>query len=565
MGPRDRARGKHYPRRGQQPELVGPDQYRRQLGPQPASGVGDLHELGRRGKFAGIERQTSDDAIFTTPSNHAGVTFVASTGDTGKPGEYPAYSPNVVGVGGTTLNLVNGQYSSETTWSDSGGGISAFESQPTFQNGVVTQSTTQRTEPDVAMDANPATGVPVYDSWDYGTTSPWVSFGGTSLAAPMFSATVAIADQGRVIEEKGTLDGASQTLPLLYSISAGDFHDITSGVGNGTGQNPGPGYDLVTGRGSPVANSLIPDLVGVVSSISGTAFVDNNLDGVMDGVDTPLGGVTVYLDANNNGVFDQGATQTTGSGMINGNIPAGGSYTDSEVVSGLDTPITDVNVNFSIAISRDSLITAVLTSPGGTQVTLFSAVGGFGSGFTSTTLDDQANVSISSGTAPFSGSYSPSSPLSAFDGQNAAGDWSLKVSDSSSNRHGNGVSGTLVNWSVTITTGSEESTVTGPDGSFDFANIPSGTYEVREVTPAGYTLGGTDSSYNLSVLGASTGVNFGNVPPTEPDSFTTTTPNGAYYLEVDPNNSTLVDISDSAVVGQSGLPHPDRLAAEPDV
>ena len=65
------------------------------------------------------------DGDFTTPNGHQGVTFVASTGDSGSPGDYPAYSPNVVAVGGTSLYLSNnGSYSSEAGWSGSGGGIS---------------------------------------------------------------------------------------------------------------------------------------------------------------------------------------------------------------------------------------------------------------------------------------------------------------------------------------------------------------------------------------------------------------------------------------------------------
>ena len=85
------------------------------------------------------------DSNFTTPAGHTGVTFVASTGDNGSPGEYPAYSPNVLAVGGTTLTL-NSQnnISSETAWSGSGGGISSEEPQPSYQFGVVTQSTTGR-------------------------------------------------------------------------------------------------------------------------------------------------------------------------------------------------------------------------------------------------------------------------------------------------------------------------------------------------------------------------------------------------------------------------------------
>ena len=115
--------------------------------------------------------------MFTTPVGHGGVTFLASTGDDGSPGSFPAYSPNVVAAGGTTLTLSGNNYVSETGWSDSGGGQSVYESEPSYQHGV--QTSNYRQIPDVSFDANPATGVAVYDSYDDGSSTPWVQVGGT--------------------------------------------------------------------------------------------------------------------------------------------------------------------------------------------------------------------------------------------------------------------------------------------------------------------------------------------------------------------------------------------------
>jgi hypothetical protein len=211
------------------------------------------------GEFSG---EQSIDSVFTTPAGHQGVTFTASTGDDGTPADYPALSPNVVAVGGTSLSIdSSGDYLGESAWSDTGGGISQLESQPSYQVGKVNGlSTTHRTVPDVAMDADPNTGVYVLDSFSGG----WFQVGGTSLASPMFAGLVAIADQGRSLQGEGTLDGPSQTLPALYNLSASDFHDVTSG-GNGT-YNAGPGYDLVTGLGTPIANLLVPALAGYGTS-----------------------------------------------------------------------------------------------------------------------------------------------------------------------------------------------------------------------------------------------------------------------------------------------------------
>src|SRR5205807_737888 len=105
-----------------------------------------------------------------------------------------------------------------------------------------------RASPDVAYDANPNTGFAVYDTYGQGG---WLQVGGTSASAPQWAALIAIADQGRALAGLGSLDGFTQTLPKLYQLPAADFHDITSGS---NGFAAGPGYDLVTGRGSPVAN-----------------------------------------------------------------------------------------------------------------------------------------------------------------------------------------------------------------------------------------------------------------------------------------------------------------------
>jgi len=212
------------------------------------------------GEFYGI---TSYDYHFTTPTGHQGVTFVASTGDNGAPGGYPAYSPKVVAVGGTTLNIDStGTYLGETGWSGSGGGYSYYEPEPAYQKSV--QNTGYRSIPDVSMNADPYSGVPVYDSYDFGVSTPWDVIGGTSLSAPMFAGVMAVVDQGRVASGGTTLDGSTQTLPFLYKLASTDFHDIISGY---NGYSAGKGYDLVTGIGSPIANKFVPDLANGVTVV----------------------------------------------------------------------------------------------------------------------------------------------------------------------------------------------------------------------------------------------------------------------------------------------------------
>ena len=257
--------------------------------------------------------ETSSDAAYTTPAGHAGVTFLASTGDDGTEVEYPAGSRNVVAVGGTELHTKGGAYGSESGWSGSGGGVSAYELQPGYQAGVVSDySTAKRTVPDVSIDADPGTGVPICDSFEYGADTPWLGGGyvegGTSLACPLWAGLIAVTDQGRAADGLGSLDGPTQTLPRLYQLPAGDFHDVTDVENGSTVENGGVGYDLNTGIGSPIANQLLPDLAGG-ASVAGLAFADHNADGTLDGTDVPLAGQTVYLDLNNDGVHQ--ATEPT--------------------------------------------------------------------------------------------------------------------------------------------------------------------------------------------------------------------------------------------------------------
>lgn len=216
--------------------------------------------------------EASNESTSDSHFEVTGVTFVAASGDSGHGASYPAASPFVVSVGGTTLTLAsNGTWSSETAWScntviacefdgGSGGGLSAYESEPSYQEGV--QTTGKRGIPDVAYDGNPSTGVPEYNSYNCGSscTTGWAQYGGTSIGTPQWAALFAIANSERVSGGKKPLN---QPQNLLYPDAEADYHDITSGKNGSCGAQctAGPGYDYVTGLGSPQANLLIPALV----------------------------------------------------------------------------------------------------------------------------------------------------------------------------------------------------------------------------------------------------------------------------------------------------------------
>lgn len=203
----------------------------------------------------------SGETAYDSDMARAGTFYTVSAGDSGHGAQYPAASPNVIAVGGTTLNGCSGTscagFSSETTWSSSGGGASAYEAIPSYQSGYtgpvygaatisgLTGAT--RGIPDVSFDANPSTGVAVYDTTRYQGQSGWFTLGGTSVGAPNWAGILAAGTAAG----KTALQGNAAIYAGGYSAN---LRDITSGTNGtcGTDCTAGPGYDLVTGLGSPV-------------------------------------------------------------------------------------------------------------------------------------------------------------------------------------------------------------------------------------------------------------------------------------------------------------------------
>ena len=222
--------------------------------------------------FAERSSELSDDWYFTTPAGHTGITFIASSGDYGF-AWYPSASPNVLSVGGTSLSLTSsGSYQSETAWYWSGGGYSPYVREPSYQSAV--QTTGRRSTPDVSFDANSSTGVNIYETSPRSGQGSWRVYGGTSLGAPVWAGIMAIVDQGRALLGKGSLNGATQTIPSLYALPESDFKTVRPADGFlGTGglssllgdlfgsNSKGATANIATGLGSPNGPSLIADLV----------------------------------------------------------------------------------------------------------------------------------------------------------------------------------------------------------------------------------------------------------------------------------------------------------------
>ncbi len=232
------------------------------------------------------------NATYLANGPAAALPVTVSTGDGALPG-YPATSDNVIAVGGTSLSTTGTggtTYGSETAWGGpqvftdpsgnkfyfskgaGGGGVSGTYGSPTFQSagGVAFPN---RTVPDLAAIADPYTGVAFYDSYDSQGGNPWNIVGGTSLAAPVVSAMIDLAQQNRILAGKpllnsvqiNTADYAAYNNPTQY---ASLFHDVTMGTNQDYQTSypffsAGLGYDLTTGVGTPKANTFVPYLSGL--------------------------------------------------------------------------------------------------------------------------------------------------------------------------------------------------------------------------------------------------------------------------------------------------------------
>lgn len=202
-----------------------------------AAGRQDVVSISMSWGGAEFPEETNLDSHFISKSQ---AVFFASSGDNGAGASWPASSPNVIGVGGTTLTLSGSTIKKETAWSGSGGGVSAYEREPSFQNNYsIPRSRGMRAIPDVSYDANPQSGFPVI------RLGRWHKVGGTSAGAPQWAAITAL--------------GTGISLERIYADKAGAnskkyFRDIISGSNGDCVYycDARKHYDYITGLGSPL-------------------------------------------------------------------------------------------------------------------------------------------------------------------------------------------------------------------------------------------------------------------------------------------------------------------------
>ncbi|MFJ2397248.1 carboxypeptidase regulatory-like domain-containing protein [Streptomyces sp. NPDC087843] len=219
---------------------------------------------------------TAADGLSGADYDHPGVVVTVSTGDTGNEVQWPSSDPHVLAVGGTLLTRASDTARgwTEQAWSGGGSGCSTWQTRPDIQDSVGSDCA-RRATADISADADPSSGLAVYNSLQNG----WSQVGGTSLSSPLVSAMYALAGA----PEAGTYPN---TYP--YAHRADGLFDITTGTDGDCGTllcEARTDWDGPTGLGSP--NGVAALKPGTLATLSG--HVTNKADG------SPVAGATVSL------------------------------------------------------------------------------------------------------------------------------------------------------------------------------------------------------------------------------------------------------------------------------
>ncbi len=313
--------------------------------------------------------ETSDDALF----NHPGVATVAASGDSGFGVSYPAASPHVTAVGGTTLLRTSGPTGwSETAWSGAGSGCSAYEPKPAWQTDT---GCGRRTVADVSAVADTGSGVAVYDSFGQ---PGWMAMGGTSAAAPIVAGTLALNGQGGTPPGGSTLyqpraavadvvSGSNGVCSLAYLCTAQPGYDGPTGMGSIRGAP----FAILSSSANPSTNGAAVTFTATVTPAAATGTVTLN-----DGA-TPLGTVPVVAGVARytSSALAVGAHGITAaySGDA-GNAPGGSSRLNQGVnpLSGSTTSTTLTSAANPSTSGQAATLTATVTPASATGTVTFT-------------------------------------------------------------------------------------------------------------------------------------------------------------------------------------------------
>ena len=372
----------------------------------------------------GGPESSSDPTTSAQYYQHPGVAITVSSGDEGYGVEFPASSPYVTSVGGTSLSTAsNARGWTESVWSTSstegaGSGCSRYETKPSFQTDT---GCTRRTVADVSAVADPATGVAVYDSYGSGG---WTVFGGTSVSSPIIASVYALASSP-----------PANAYPNQYPYAdPGGLNDVTSGSNGScspaylcTGE---VGYDGPTGLGTPngvaafgpsstgqsdFSISVSPSSESVARGSNGTATVSTAVtSGSAESVSLSASGLPTGVTASfSPSTVTSGSSSTltlsVASSTATGTYPVtiNGSGTTGTHTTSLSLTVTSAPANdFSIAVAPSS---ASVTAGSGTSATVSTTV----------TSGSSQTVSLSASGLP-SGATATFSPTSVTSGSSSS-------------------------------------------------------------------------------------------------------------------------------------------------
>ena len=285
--------------------------------------------------------------------DHPGVVLTAAAGDYGYANGvlFPAASPDVVSVGGTTLTPASGSRGwTETAWDDTGSGCSLYEPKPAWQTD---SGCANRTDNDVAAVADPATGVAIYDTYDQ---KGWLEVGGTSVASPIIASVYALV---------GTPAAGSYPASYLYAHPSG-LYDVTSG--NNGYCSPlylcyaGPGYDGPTGWGTPDGIKAFGDATGNIITVGNPETQDDTAGGPVSlqirAADSAAGQTLAFSAVG----LPPGLSMDSSTGLISGTPDQVGSYTVT--VTATDTTGATGTAVFAFTITSPVSITSGATEDG---------------------------------------------------------------------------------------------------------------------------------------------------------------------------------------------------------
>ena len=417
------------------------------------------------------------------------MTYLAATGDNGAAVSWPSVSSRVLAVGGTSLTYTGGTRS-ETAWTGTGGGVSAYTATPAYQTSAVPGMGTpaKRTVADVSFNADPSTGQYLAVISQGSTAVGWMSAGGTSLSTPQWAGIIAIANAIRAQSAKAVLGAPHSvlyqqisTVAATYSSSFGDVKQGSDGsCGTCTAKT---GYDFLTGLGTPNVTNLLTALAGS-GAASAPVVTGANVTGA---VGTPLS-FTVSATSPNPLTYSLSGAPSgmtiNASGVVSWATPVAGTYS-------VTVTATDAKAN----LSGTGVYTVTITPPVAPVVTGSAVSGKVGTALSfNVSVTDSNPYTLSLSGAPSGMTISATGVVSW--ATPVLGTYSVTVTATDSK---NGLSGKGV-YVVTIAA-QPAPVVSGGSISGKVGSALSFTVSVNDTNPLTYTLSGAPSGMSISSTG----------------------------------------------------------------